>query len=262
LIDIFLVAFLLYQIYFLIKGTAAIKIFTGIAFLYLIWLLVRALDMKLISSILAQVMGVGVIALLIVFQQEIRKFFMLISNKYLSKIDFSLRKVLPFITYEEPEVKVWSVVKAVTNLSKEKTGALIAITRESELLSVIETGVKINAETSSQLICNLFFKNSPLHDGAIIINKDKIVAAGCILPLVDHKLSIEHFGLRHRAAFALSEQTDAVIIVVSEESGEISLFFNSGYQKDITITQLRKQMEALFLDKKEYEEKEPQSSLV
>lgn len=187
---------------------------------------------------------------------------MLISNKYLTRIDLSIRRMIPFISYEEEEVNIWSIVKAVTNLSKEKTGALIAISRESELLSIIETGVKINAETSSQLICNLFFKNSPLHDGAIVIHKDKIAAAGCILPLIDHKLSVEHFGLRHRAAYALSEQTDAVIIVVSEETGEITLFHNSAYQKDISIIKLRKQLESIFLNKKEDEEKVPESSLV
>ena len=209
--------------------------------------------MKLISSILGQVMGVGVIALLIVFQQEVRKFFMLMSNKYLSKFDFSLKKMFPFINDDEPEVRVWSIVKASTNLSKEKTGALIAITRESELLSIIETGIGLNADTSSQLISNLFFKNSPLHDGALIIKKDKIVAAGCILPLSEQNISTDNFGLRHRAALALAEQSDAVVIVVSEESGEISLFNNAGYQKDITITQLRRQLESIFLNEKDEE---------
>ena len=235
--------------YFLIKGTAAIKIFTGIAFLYLIWLLVQALDMKLVSSILGHVMGVGVIALLIVFQQEIRKFFMLISNKYLSNLDFTIAKIFPFIKYEDPDVKVWAIVKACTNLSKENTGALITITRESELLTIIETGIQIYGETSSQLISNLFFKNSPLHDGAVIIKRDKIVAAACILPVSEHDMKSENFGLRHRAALGLTEQTDAIVIVVSEESGEISLFYDSGYQKNISINQLRKQLESLFLPK-------------
>lgn len=235
--------------YFLIKGTAAIKIFTGIALLYLIWLLVQALDMKLISTILGHVMGVGVIALLIVFQQEIRKFFTLISNKYLSNFDFRIAKIFPFIKYEDPEVKVWAIVKACTNLSGTKTGALITITRESELLTIIDTGIQIIGETSSQLISNLFFKNSPLHDGAVIIKRDKIVAAACILPVSEHNMKSENFGLRHRAALGLTEQTDAVVIVVSEESGEISLFFDSGYQKNINTTQLRKQLESLFLPK-------------
>ncbi len=236
--------------YFLIKGTAAIKIFTGIAFLYLIWLLVQALDMKLISSILGHVMGVGVIALLIVFQQEIRKFFMLISNKYLSNLDFSIARIFPFIKYEDPDVKLNEIIKACINLSKENTGALITVCRESELITIIDTGEQIYGETSSRLISNIFFKNSPLHDGAVIIKKDKIVAAACILPVSEHDMRSENFGLRHRAALGITEQTDAVVIVVSEESGEISLFYDSGYQKDLSIVQLTKQLESLFLPKK------------
>jgi len=236
--------------YFLIKGTAAIKIFTGIAFLYLIWLLVQALNMKLISSILGHIMGVGVIALLIVFQQEIRKFFTIISNKYLSNFEFTISKIFPFIKYEEPDVNVNALIKACTNLSKEKTGALITITRESELLTIVDTGIQIDGETSSQLISNLFFKNSPLHDGAVIIKRDKIIAAACILPVSEHSMKSENFGLRHRAALGITEQTDAVVIVVSEETGEISLFYDAGYQKDISVVQLRNQLESLFLPKK------------
>lgn len=242
-----LVAFLLYQIYFLIKGTAAIKIFAGIALLYLVWLTVRAFDMILISSILGHVMGVGVIALLIVFQQEIRKFFMLLSNKYLSKLNFSFKNFLPFFNDDEPSVKVWSIVKGCTSMAKTKTGALIVISRESELYSIIETGIKLNANTSSQLLNNLFFKNSPLHDGAVVIKNDKIIAAGCILPLSEKNIRHEDFGLRHRAALGLVEQTDAVIIVVSEQTGNITLFYSSAYQKNISITDLRKQLEYFFL---------------
>jgi len=242
-----LVAFLLYQIYFLIKGTAAIKIFVGIAFLYLIWLIVQALDMKLISSILGHVMGVGVIALLIVFQQEVRKFFMLLTNKYLSNIDISFKKLLPFIKDEDPKVKVWSIVKACSSLSKQKTGGLITITRESELIPIIETGIKVNADTSSQLIENLFFKNSPLHDGSIIIKNDKIVAAGCILPVSEQNFDIKDFGLRHRAAMGMAEQTDAIIIVISEETGGISLFSENKYTIDVSVTELRQTLENVFL---------------
>ncbi|MCF6184068.1 MAG: diadenylate cyclase CdaA [Bacteroidales bacterium] len=249
IIDILLVAFLLYQIYYLIKGTAAIKIFTGIALLYLVWLTVRAFDMILISSILGHVMGVGVVALLIVFQQEIRRFFMLLSNKYLSRINFSFKNILPFFTNEEPAVKVWSIVKACTSLSKTKTGALIAITRESELYNIIETGIKLNADTSSQLLNNLFFKNSPLHDGAVIIKNEKIIAAGCILPVSEKDVRHEDFGLRHRAALGIVEQTDAVVIVVSEQTGNITLFYSSAYQKNLSITDLRKKLEHFFIEK-------------
>jgi len=231
----------------LIKGTAAIKIFTGIAVLYLVWLTVRAFDMILISSILGHVMGVGVIALLIVFQQEIRKFFMLLSNKYLSRINFSFKNILPFFKDEEPSVKVWSIVKACTSMSKSKTGALIVISRESELYSILETGIRLDANTSSQLLNNLFFKNSPLHDGAVVIKNDKIVSAACILPVSDRDVRHEDFGLRHRAALGLVEQTDAVVIVVSEQTGNITLFYSSAYQKDISITDLRKKLEYFFL---------------
>lgn len=212
-------------------------------------MLVQALEMRLISSILGNVMGVGVIALLIVFQQEVRKFFMLITNRYLSKIEITFKNILPFSKSNAPDVKVWSIVKACMSLSKQKTGALIAISTESELLSIIETGVKINAETSSQLIENIFFKNSPLHDGAILIKQNKILAAGCILPVSDTPMDIKEFGLRHRAAMGLSEQTDAVVIVISEETGKMSLFRNSSYEKEISATTLRNTLEEIFLDK-------------
>jgi len=246
-----LVAFLLYQVYFLIKGTAAIKIFIGIAFLYFFWLIVQALNMKLITSILGNVMGVGVIALLIVFQQEVRKFFMLITNKYLSKIDVSFKKLLPFIKDEEPKVKVWSIVKACSNLSKQKMGGLISIIRQSEMPAIIETGVSIDAITSSQLIENIFFKNSPLHDGAIIIKNERIVAAGCIFPVTEQHFDIKDFGLRHRAAMGLAEQTDAIIIVISEETGGISIFYENSYKRDISVTDLRQTLENIFLKEEE-----------
>ncbi len=227
----------------------------GIALLYLVWLTVKAFDMILISSILGHVMGVGVIALLIVFQQEIRKFFMLLSNKYLSKLNFSFKNLLPFFNDDEPDVKIWSIVKSCTSMSKTKTGALIVISRESELFSIIETGIRLDAVTSSQLLNNLFFKNSPLHDGAVVIKADKIVAAGCILPVSDKDVRHEDFGLRHRAALGLVEQTDAVVIVVSEQTGNITLFYSSAYQKNINITDLRKQLENFFLVKQEENDK-------
>jgi uncharacterized protein (TIGR00159 family) len=202
--------------------------------------------MQLLSTILGHVMGVGVVAFLIVFQQEIRKFFMHIGTRYLSKFDKPLNRLFPFIKSDNSEIKVWSIVKASNILAKEKTGAIIAIIRKSELYNTIETGIRLNADISSQLIRTVFFKNSPLHDGALIIKNNKILAAGCILPLNEHTINSENFGLRHRAALGLSEQTDAVIIVVSEETGEITLFYNSGYQKNISVTQLKNHLEFLF----------------
>jgi uncharacterized protein (TIGR00159 family) len=202
--------------------------------------------MQLLSSILGHVMGVGVVAFLIVFQQEIRRFFMHIGSRYAPGINKPFYKVFSFMKSEKSEMNIWSIVKACNILSKEKTGAIIAIVRQSELYTTIETGIKLNADISSQLIRTVFFKNSPLHDGAMIIKNNKIVAAGCILPVNEHTINSENFGLRHRAALGLSEQTDSVIIVVSEETGELTLFYNSGYQKDISVTNLKNHLEFLF----------------
>ncbi len=249
ILDIFVVAFLLYQVYMLIKGTAAIKIFTGIATLYLIWLIVGALKMQLLSTILGQVMGLGVIALLIVFQQEIRKFAIYISNKYLSKLDFSTELIFKRIIKNKSDVKVWAIVKACIKFSKTKTGALIAITRKSELLNLIDSGITLNADTSSILLENIFDKASAMHDGAIIITNDKIIAAKCILPVSDKKSLPENFGLRHRAAYALAQQSDSVIITVSEETGGISLFEDGKFTKDISAGDLIKNLEEQFVSK-------------
>ncbi len=254
IIDIVLVAFLLYQVYMLIKGTAAIKIFSGIAAMYLVWLIVKALNMQLLSTILGQIMGVGVIALLIVFQQEVRNFFLLISNKYLSNIDFSFKNVFSSFIKKEPEVKVWSIVKACVTFSKNHIGALITITKESELQPYIETGIKLNADTSVQLLESIFFHNNPLHDGSVIISKDKIKAAKCILPVSENKELPSEFGLRHRSAHGLAEQTDSVVIVVSEETGFISLFKSGTFKFNIKTTELRKELENEFLTEKKNED--------
>lgn len=251
IIDILVVAFLLYQVYILIKGTVAIKIFTGVALIYLIWLIVKALKMQLLSTILGHVMGVGVIALLIVFQQEIRKFAIFISNKYISRFDFSLSLLFSNTTKLKSDVKVWAIVKATIRLSKTKTGGLIVITKRYDLFSQIETGIKLNADTTSLLIENIFAKNTPLHDGAVIITNEKIIAAKCILPVSQNKNLPEEFGLRHRSAFGLSEQTDAIIIAISEENGKISVFKHENYTLEIKAPELMKFLEKEFLKNSE-----------
>jgi uncharacterized protein (TIGR00159 family) len=234
-IDILLVAFLFYQIYSLIKGTVAIKIFIGIAMFYLIWLLVKALNMRLLSSILGQVMGVGVIAVLIVFQQEIRRFFLLISSKYFPKIDFTIENFMAFLIKQESQFITEPILNAVEEFSFSKTGALIVIGNKSELNTYIETGITLNAEISEMLLSSIFFKNSSMHDGAAIITRNKIRAASCILPVSGRNDLPQDFGLRHRAAIGMSEQTDAVIIVVSEETGRISVFCESKHFTNITL---------------------------
>lgn len=223
-IDVLLVAFLLYQVYRLIRGTVAINIFGGIALLYVVWLVVRALNMELLSNILGQVLGVGVIALIVVFQQEIRKFLLIIGSRYMNKNILSFQNLFfKGNNDDKPKVNIDAIVQACSSMSETKTGALIVIARKSELQLYSETGDIIDAETSSRLLQNLFFKNSPLHDGAVIIIGDKIHAARCVLPVSDNLNLPPQYGMRHKSAIGLSEVTDALIVLVSEETGKISV---------------------------------------
>ena len=246
ILDILLVAFLLYQIYNLIRGTTAINIFIGIFTLYLLWLVVKALNMHLLSSILGQVIGVGVIALIIVFQQEIRRFLLIISTRYITKRGFSFEKFFSFGEKKESNVKIDSIVNACSNMSAFKMGALIAISKRSDLLSFIRTGDIINADTSSRLLESIFFKNSPLHDGAVIIKKDRIAAARCILPATERMDLPPQFGMRHRAALGIAEKTDAVVIIVSEETGAISFAKHENIEQNIGPNRLRQILQTEF----------------
>ncbi|MBU8893739.1 MAG: diadenylate cyclase CdaA [Bacteroidales bacterium] len=246
ILDILLVALLLYQIYNLIRGTTAINIFIGIFTLYLLWLVVKALNMDLLSSILGQVIGVGVIALIIVFQQEIRRFLLIISTRYITKRRFSFEKMFSFGEKKEKIVSIDSIVNACSNMSAFKTGALIAICKKSDLLSFIRTGDMLNADTSSRLLESIFFKNSPLHDGAVIIKNDKIAAARCILPTTERIDLPPQFGMRHRAALGISEKTDAVVILVSEETGAISYAKEESIETNIGPNRLRQILEKEF----------------
>jgi len=224
----------------LIRGTVAMKIFAGIFALYLLWIIVKALNMQLLSSILGQVMGVGVVALLIVFQEEIRRFFLYIGTNYFTQKNLSLEHIFRRIIKPEPQVLVYPIINACLQMAKSKTGALIVIEQESDLGNFAQTGSLIDALTNKQLLLNLFFKNSPLHDGAIIIKKDRILSAGCVLPVSKSERIPEGFGLRHRAAIGLAEITDPIIIVVSEERGEISIFHEDKIMLDVKPMEMRK----------------------
>lgn len=222
ILDITLVAILLYQLYRLIKGTVAFNIVIGLFSLYLFWLVVRALNMELLGSIMGQFIGVGVLALIVVFHPEIRKFLVFIGTNYNVNRVLSIDKLfgaakVKSINHQQIE----SLVDACVSMGKTKTGALIVIAGNSELNDQIITGEKLNAKISSSLIRTIFFKNSPLHDGAVIINGNKISAAGCILPLTTKDLD-KALGLRHRAAIGITEGTDSTCIIVSEERGSIS----------------------------------------
>lgn len=223
ILDILLVAFMLYQLYRLIKGTVAFNIVIGLFSLYLFWLIVRALNMELLGSIMGQFIGVGVLALIVVFHPEIRKFLVFVGTNYnLNKV-FSIDKLFGLSkTKSINQDQIDNIVDACVSMAKTKTGALIVIAQNSELTEQIQSGQKINAKISSVLIRTIFFKNSPLHDGAIVIKGKKIVAAGCILPLTKKELD-KALGLRHRAAVGITENTDALTIIVSEERGSISV---------------------------------------
>jgi len=228
-IDIVLVAVLLYYVYKLIRGTVAINIFIGIAIVYLIWKLTVALQMELLSDILGKFLGGGFIALIIVFQQEIRKFLLMVgSTNFASKKGFI--KQLKFLKSDDIiTTDVESIVSACKTMSQTKTGALIVIERNSNLDLIKQSGDEMHAEVNVPLLNSIFYKNSPLHDGAIIIEDNIITATRVILPL-EKDISIPaRFGLRHRAAIGVTMRSDALAVVVSEETGQISYIKNGEF---------------------------------
>ena len=227
IIDIILVAFLLYYVYKLIKGTVAINIFFGIVIFYLFYLLVDVLQMRMLSNILGGFMSVGIIALIVVFQPEIRKFLLMIGSTNLSKSG-SFMKRLNFVKSQGTNTTdAEIIVKACTKMGSSKTGALIVIERNNNLDFLVETGDNMKIAVTQPILESIFFKNSPLHDGAIIISNNVIKATRVILPVNNEKNIPSRFGLRHRAAVGITEKTDAVALVVSEETGQVS-YVNSG----------------------------------
>lgn len=227
-LDILLVATLLYYIYKLLKGTVAIIIFIGIALVVLIWKITEALQMKMLSSLLNALISLGAIAILIVFQPEVRKFLLMIgSTNFTNKKNFL--KQLKFLNTEiHTSMDVETIVAACESMALTRTGALIVLERTHNLDFVKPTGDKMNAEISSPILESIFYKNSPLHDGAIIIKENYIIATRIILPLSTKTLP-SRFGLRHRAAIGITEKTDALCLAVSEETGKISYIKNGEF---------------------------------
>ena len=221
-IDILIVAFLLYKLYNYMKGTTAIRLFTGVMVFIVAWLIVSfVFQMQLLGAIMDQVVNVGAIALIVLFQDEIRQIFNRIGSQsgVMSKIFGNIVKIneSKFVSAD-----IMQIVMACKNMARGKVGALIVIPKGMDLRYIADTGEHIEAKISSRLIENIFFKNSPLHDGAMIVDNNKIKAASCILP-VTHRTDVPpELGLRHRAAIGLTEKTDACCIIVSEETGRIS----------------------------------------
>lgn len=228
-IDVILVALLLYYIYKLVKGTVAINIFIGIIMIYLAWRLTDFLDMELLTGIFGGFMKVGIIALIVVFQPEIRKFLLMVGSTNFSRRRNFL-KHLNFLKSETgDETNVDTIVSACNKMALSKTGALIVLERNNNLDFLISTGDEMNIRVTQPIIESIFFKNSPLHDGAIIIKNNIVKATRVILPVNNEKVIPQRFGLRHRAAIGVTEKTDALALVVSEETGHVSYFVDGEF---------------------------------
>ena len=239
-IDILLVAFLLYYTYKLMKDSGSIRVFTGILVFLVLWVIVtQVLEMKLLGSIFDTLMNVGVIALIVLFQEEIRRFLLTLGSHHRITAILKLfrgnnRK--DGLQHED----IMPIVMACLSMGKQKVGALIVIEHNTPMDDIVRTGDVIDACINQRLIENIFFKNSPLHDGAMVITKNRIRAAGCILP-VSHDLNIpKELGLRHRAAMGISQQSDAHAIIVSEETGGISVAYRGEFHLRLTAEELER----------------------
>ncbi|KOF03499.1 uncharacterized protein (TIGR00159 family) [Roseivirga ehrenbergii] len=260
IIDILLVSVLLYQVYKLLKGSVAVRVLVGFLSLYLIYLVVRAAQMELLAGILGQFMGVGVLAAIIIFSQEIRKFLLI-----LGKTSFRKNGVLESLLIwrkKKPKVNMnlTAVIEASKSLSGSNTGALMVFSRNTELKFYADSGDLLDAFISKRLLISIFNKYSPLHDGAVILYEGKIKAARCLLPVSERENLPAQYGLRHRAALGMSEATDTLILIISEETGQMSIARNGKIDSNLSAPEIRKKLnrylneeeeEATETDKKE-----------
>lgn len=238
-IDIFLVALMLYNIYRLMKESRSLNVFIGIMLFVLTWLFVsQVLEMRLMGSIMDKLVSVGVIGLIVLFKDEIRKFLYQLGER--QRVRNFVKLFAPKKEVEQTENKetIMPIVWSCMDMAKGKVGALIVIERATPLDDIVQTGELIDAGVNKLLIENIFFKNSPLHDGAMVISKKRIKAAGCILP-VSHSMDIpKELGLRHRAAMGISQDSDAIAVVVSEETGRISVAIKGRFRLRLSVEEL------------------------
>lgn len=222
IVDIIFLAILLFYLYKLVKGTVAVNIFVGIVIVWLFWKLTQLLQMELLSSVLGEFIGAGIFALIVVFQQEIRKFLLMIGSTNFTQRRKFLRQFKFVKDDTQISTNINAIVNACENMGLTQTGALIVIQKSTKLDFVKNTGDKMNIELNQPIVESIFYKNSPLHDGAVIIEDNKITATRVILPVSNDRTIPLRFGLRHRAAVGITEKTDALALVVSEETGQIS----------------------------------------
>ena len=242
LLDILIVGFLIYQLYKLLRGTIAYAIFAGLLVLYVVWWLVDRLKMDLLSAILDQFVNVGVIILVIIFQQEIRRILLFLGNTAFKRqtrlLGVLLNSNLPKSRYKEKQIEI--LANAMLRMSRKRTGVLIVFAGSVKLDGIVTPGTALDAEVSEPLLESIFQKESPLHDGAVIMGGGKIISAGSILPLTDKTDLPKSVGLRHRAAVGVTERANVAAFVVSEETGSISLAFEGQLHRKLNEDALRK----------------------
>lgn len=248
-IDLLLVSFLLYQLYKLVKGTTAINVFLGILSIYVFYKLTEFIGLRLLSGLLGHFFSFGVLILVIVFQQEIRRFLLVIGKTGIGDIPYQLKRFLNINRKEATLSLKWvEIEKALLRMASSKTGALIILCDKSDIKSFEGTGVKLNAELTQELIENIFFKNSPLHDGAVYVVGSRLKEAKIVLPLSDSSDLPSDVGMRHRAAIGVTELYDVFAIIVSEQTGGISYAYKGKLVRNISVDLLRKRY-------KEYKER-------
>jgi diadenylate cyclase len=239
-IDIFLVGIALYQFYKLVRNTVAMRVFVGFMVIYFVYLVIKATEMELMTAILGQFMGVGMIAVVVLFQQEIKRFLVIVGQS--TKAQRDVLGMLLGKKETQSEIQYEGILKALKHLSGTNCGALIVIAKKEELKQYIETGDYLDAEVSERLITSIFFKNSPLHDGGAIIVGGRIKAARCILPISSNDDIPAFMGLRHRAAIGISEIADVIVLTVSEETGQMSVVEKGVISHNLSLAQMRERL--------------------
>lgn len=241
IIDISVVTFIFYRLYSLVKDSIALRIVFALALVFLFWKLVDLLDMVLLKSILDQIIGVGAIALIVIFSAEIRRFLVALGRN-----SFISRTWEQFFTKAETQHSYEELVAGIEEIAKAGLGALIVVTGQDALDRIKETGDPIMAEVSERLLYSIFLKDGPLHDGAVVIHQNRIAAARCILPLSTKADLPPELGLRHRAGLGLSETCDALVIVISEERNEVSFVKEGHLQRDVDVITLENALREHF----------------
>jgi diadenylate cyclase len=231
-IDILLVTYLIYKVLILLRGTRAIQLFQGIIIIVITWLLSTYFGLRTLQWLMSQALNIGVLAILVIFQPELRRALeQLGRGRLFSRTSQADDQVV--------EQVINDVVKSIQYMAKRRIGALIVIEKETGLSDYIETGISIGGKVSSELLINIFIPNTPLHDGAVIVRRDTVMAAGCYLPLSENPMINKELGTRHRAGIGMSEVSDALSVIVSEETGQVSLAKNSELYRDLTEEQIR-----------------------